>query len=144
MPKAELKTKKTEASVEQFIESVADEGQREDAREIVKLMAAATKAEAKMWGTAIVGFGSQKLKYASGRELDWMIIGFSPRKANTVLYIGAGNPKFESHLAKLGKHKVGKGCLYIKRLTDVDLKVLKDMIRVAASVDGLTCEAKIA
>ena len=136
MPKAELKTKQTEASVEQFIATVADEGQREDAREIVKLMSAATKAEAKMWGPAIIGFGSRLLKYESGRELDWMAVGFSPRKANTVLYIGAGDAKFEPHLAKLGKHKVGKGCLYIKRLADVDLKVLKDMIRVAAKADG--------
>ena len=136
MPKTELKTKETEASVEQFIASVADEGQREDAREIVKIMSAATKADAKMWGSAIIGFGSRTIKYESGRELDWMAVGFSPRKSNTVFYIGAGNPKFESHLAKLGKHKVGKGCLYIKRLADVDLKVLKEMIRVAATVDG--------
>ena len=133
MAKAELKTKKTESSVDDFILSVADEGQREDARVVAKLMSAATKAEAQMWGAAIVGFGSRTLKYDSGRELDWMVVGFSPRKANTVLYVGASNPNVAALLPNLGKHKVGKGCLYIKRLADVNLKVLKEIVRVSVA-----------
>ena len=128
MPKAELKTTKTEASVDDFINAVADESQRADAHAIVKFMQAATKAPPKMWGTSIIGFGAQTLKYPSGRELDWMIIGFSPRKANTVLYLALDLTQHNELLAKLGKHKTGKGCLYIKYLGDIDIAVLKKLI----------------
>ena len=128
MPKAELKTTKTEASVDDFINAVADEGQRQDAHVIAKLMQTATKAPPKMWGASIIGFGSQPLKYPSGRELDWMVIGFSPRKANTVLYLAFDLKQHNELLAKLGKHKTGKGCLYIKRLDDINVKVLKEII----------------
>lgn len=134
MAKVELKTKETGASVDAFVDKIADEGQREDARVLVKLMAAATKSEGKMWGPSIIGFGSRVLKYESGREMDWLVIGFSPRKANTSLYLGSETLADTELLKKLGKHKTGKGCLYINRLEDVDRKVLEKMI--AKSVKG--------
>ena len=122
--KAELKTKKNEASVENFIETVQDEQVRADCLEIAKMMEQATKAKGKMWGSGIVGFGEQHLVYESGRELDWMKIGFSPRKQNITLYVHLE----EGLLKKLGKFTTGKGCLYIKKLADVDKKVLKELI----------------
>jgi hypothetical protein len=125
MAKAELKTKKTAASVDDFIDAQKDEQVRDDCRAIIKLMSAATGEPPKMWGAAIVGFGTMKLKYESGRELDWMVCGFSPRKGNLTLY---GLQMEAEHLAKLGKHTTGKGCLYIKKMADVDAKVLKAMI----------------
>ena len=132
MAKAELKTKKNTASVEDFVAAQKDKQVREDCQVIIDLMSAATKAPPKMWGSAIVGFGSRVLKYPSGRELDWMVCGFSPRKANLTLYPCGSLDALAPHLAKLGKHTTGKGCIYIKRLSDVDLKVLKAM--VAASL----------
>ena len=133
MAKAELKTQKTEASVEDFLNKIPDEQKRADSFAIMELMSKATKAEPKMWGPAIVGFGSRLLKYPNGRELDWMKIGFSPRKANLTLYIGVGGlEEYEDLFKKLGKHTIGKGCLYIKRLSDVDMAVLKKL--VAASL----------
>jgi hypothetical protein len=132
MPKAEMKTKKTEASVEDFLNAIDDEQKRADAIAISEMMSKATKDKPKMWGAAIVGFGSRVIKYDSGRELDWMQIGFSPRKANLTLYIGIGAPELQEPLAKLGKYTTGKGCLYIKRLSDVDRKVLKEMITISA------------
>ena len=131
MAKAELKTKKTEASVEGFIAAQKDEQTRTDCRAIIELMSAATKAPPKMWGAAIVGFGSTTLKYPSGRELDWMLCGFSPRKANLTLYMPGPLEALAAQLAKLGKHSTGKGCLYIKRLSDVDPKVLKSMVEAS-------------
>ncbi|MEP6900688.1 MAG: DUF1801 domain-containing protein [Actinomycetota bacterium] len=128
MAKAELKTKETEASVEDFLDSVKDETVRDDSRKIIGLMSEATNAGPKMWGTNIIGFGSRHLKYESGRELDWMKIGFSPRKANLTLYLNLGCGWNEDLLATLGKHKTGKGCLYIKRLSDVDENVLQKLI----------------
>jgi hypothetical protein len=126
---AELKTKKTEASVEDFLNGVTDEEKRQDCFEIVKMMKQATKAEPKMWGPSIVGFGTQHLKYASGRELDWMVIGFSPRKQALTLYLSGSLNTYASLLEKLGKHKTGGGCLYIKTLKDVDTKVLKELVK---------------
>jgi hypothetical protein len=129
MAKAELKTKQTDAGVYEFIATVGDEQQRADSRAVVDLMRRISKEEPKMWGTAIVGFGRTTLKYDSGRELDWMKIGFSPRKGNLTLYgLLKGN---EKQLDKLGKFKIGKGCLYLKRLTDVDTKALEKMIVLA-------------
>lgn len=93
------------------------------------MMKQVTRAEPKMWGTSIVGFGSRHLKYASGRELDWMLTGFSPRKANITLYILGGFEKQADLLKKLGKYTTGKGCLYIKKLKDIDAKVLKELVR---------------
>jgi hypothetical protein len=132
MAKYELKTKENEASVEDFLNAVAHEQQRADAFAVAEMMRKATKSEPKMWGPAIVGFGSRKYKYPDGREMDWMVIGFSPRKANLTLYILDGSADQEKLLAKLGKHSTGKSCLYIKRLADVDQKVLKEL--VAASI----------
>ncbi len=126
---AELKTKKTEASVDDFLNGVKDEATKKDCLEIVKLMKQATKADPKMWGSSIVGFGTQHLKYASGRELDWMVIGFSPRKQNLTLYIPGSLESYADLLKKLGKHTTGKGCLYVKSLKDVDTKVLKELIQ---------------
>lgn len=125
---AELKTKVNKASAEKFIKDIRDERTREDCRRIVEIMQKATKAEPKMWGTSIVGFGSYHYKYASGREGDWFLVGFSPRKQNLTLYIMSGFEGYDSLLKKLGKHSTGKSCLYIKRLEDVDLKVLEELV----------------
>jgi hypothetical protein len=127
---AELKTKPTKLSVDKFIKSQPDAQTREDCFTIAKLMKEATGAEPKMWGSSIVGFGTHHYKYASGREGDWPIVGFSPRKQNLTLYAMAGHDR--ELLKKLGKHTVGKGCLYIKRLSDVDLPTLKKVIKKAA------------
>ena len=126
---AELKTKENDASVEKFLHAVKDEEKRRDCFEILRMMKQATKAEPKMWGSSIIGFGTYRLKYPSGRELDWMMIGFSPRKQNITLYgLGISSKKQESLLKKLGTHSTGKGCLYIKKLKDVDTKVLKELV----------------
>lgn len=127
---AELKTKKTEQSVEEFLNAIADEQTRQDCFDIVKLMQKATKAKAKMWGPSIVGFGDYHYKYESGRENDWFLVGFSPRKQNVALY-GLGITRQPALMQKLGKYKTGKSCLYIKRLSDVDQKVLKDLIELS-------------
>lgn len=132
MAKTELKTKKTEASVEDFIDSLEAETVRDDCRKIIKLMQKATDSEPKMWGANIVGFGHRLLKYDSGRELDWMKIGFSPRKANLTLYLNLGSGWDVGLLTKLGKHKTGKGCLYFKKLSDVNLEILDELITKSA------------
>ena len=126
---AELKTKKTELSVEAFIKKVPEPQKQKDAFTILGLMEKATKAKGKMWGTAIIGFGDHRLKYDSGRELDWFVMGFSPRKQNFALYISGAVTKQPALLKKLGKYKTGKGCLYINKLEDVDLAVLKEIIQ---------------
>lgn len=128
---AELKTKKNEASVERFINSVPDAQKRKDAFVILEMMKKITGDEPKMWGSSIIGFGEIHLKYESGRELDWMKMGFSPRKQNLTLYLGMGGGSFDSILKKLGKYKTGKGCLYINKLSDVDTKALQEMIKKA-------------
>lgn len=125
---AELKTKKTEESVEKFLDEIQDEKRREDCYTVLKLMKKVTKAEPKMWGANIVGFGTYQYKYESGRELDWFIAGFSPRKQNLTLYIMSGFPRHAELLAKLGKHKTGKSCLYINKLEDINQGVLKELI----------------
>lgn len=140
MPKAELKTKVNDASVTKFLNSVADEQQRSDSFEILKLMKQVTKEEPKMWGASIVGFGSYHYKGKSGREGDWMLTGFSPRKQNLTLYLMGGLNTQAALLKKLGKHKTGGGCLYIKRLEDVDKKVLKELVQ--ASVKKMKARSK--
>ena len=132
---AELKTKVNDASVEKFINAVKDEQERKDCYEILKMMQQVTKAEPKMWGSSIVGFGSYHYVGKSGREGDWMLTGFSPRKQNLTLYLMGGFDVEKDLLKKLGKYKTSVGCLYIKKLEDVDKKVLKDL--VAASVKRL-------
>lgn len=124
----ELKTKLNDASVDAFLNTVSDEEIRADCFEIAKMMKQATKAEPKMWGSSIVGFGSYHYKGASGREGDWMLVGFSPRKQNLTLYIMAGFDGYPDLLKKLGKFSTGKSCLYIKKLADVDKKVLKELV----------------
>ncbi len=126
---AELKTKQTKRSVEEFLNKIPDAGRREDCFTIAKLMKDITGSEPKMWGRSIVGFGSYHYKYASGREGDWPITGFSPRKQNLTLYIMAGFDGHDDLMKKLGKHSVGKSCLYIKRLSDIHLPTLKKLIR---------------
>ena len=127
--KVELKTKVNQASVEGFLNSVIDEQKRADCFEILRLMEQVTNEQPKMWGSSIVGFGSYRYKGASGREGDWLLTGFSPRKDNLTLYIMGGLDIHEDLLKKLGKHKTsGGGCLYIKRLDDVDKKVLKELV----------------
>lgn len=133
MAKAELKTKLNEASVEDFLNAVGDEQQRLDGLRILEIFKKATGEEPKMWGPSIIGFGHRVLKYDSGRELDWMITGFSPRKGTFALYSLTGTEKADELMAKLGKHKTGKGCLYIKELSDIDETVLAELI--SASVE---------
>lgn len=128
MAKSELQTQKTGRSVEEFLNSVTDEERRADSFKVLEIMRSLSGAEPEMWGPAIIGFGSQPLRYASGREIDWMEIAFSPRKQNLTLYLTEGYEKYEDLLAKLGKHKTSKACLYIKRLSDVDEGVLRDLI----------------
>jgi hypothetical protein len=115
--------------VEEFIKTVPDEQKRQDCWEIIGLMQAAAKAPPKMWGSAIIGFGDVHLKYASGRELDWFPIGFSPRKQNLAVYLSGGLGPHTALLEKLGKYKTGKGCLYINRLAEIDLPTLKTIIQ---------------
>ena len=128
---AELRTKKNNASVTAFINSIDDKQQRADARKIAAMMRQATGSRAKMWGTGIVGFGSYHYKYASGQEGDWPLVGFSPRKQNLSLYIMPGFSGLAALMKKLGKYRTGKSCLYIKRLDDVDNKVLEKLIDVS-------------
>jgi hypothetical protein len=125
---AEQKTKLTESSAAEFLNQIADETVRQDSEKICKLMEKATGEKPKMWGSSIVGFGSRHLKYESGRELDSMEIGFSPRKQNLTLYLTNGEALNENLLSKLGRHKLGKSCLYFKRLSDVDETVLEQLI----------------
>jgi hypothetical protein len=123
---AELKTQVTKASVDKFLAGIKDEKKREDCYQILKLMKKATKAEPKMWGPSIIGFGDYHYKYASGRENDWFVAGFSPRVQNLTLYMMGG---LDSELLKkLGKYKTGKGCLYISKIEDIDTKVLSELI----------------
>ena len=124
----ELKTRKNAASVTAFLGAIEDKQQRADAKKISAMMRAATGSKARMWGTAIVGFGSYHYKYASGHQGDAPLVGFSPRKQNLSLYIMPGFSRFDAQLAKLGKYKTGKSCLYIKRLADVDQSVLEQLI----------------
>ena len=132
MAKAEIKTKQTDASVDKFLKGLADKEQIEDARKVVEMMKKITGEAPKMWGPSIIGFGFQTYQSpTTGREVDWMKIGFSPRKGKLSLYILRGAEKQSELLEKLGKHKTGKGCVYIKRMSDVDEKVLEKLIKAA-------------
>ncbi len=126
---AELKTKGTGKSVKKFIDGIADEKMRRDCRKLLKLMGEVTKAKPKMWGSSMVGFGTYHYKYASGREGDWFLTGFSPRKLNLTLYLMAGFGRYDGLLKKLGKYKTGKSCLYVRTLDDIDPSTLKSLIR---------------
>ena len=135
MAKAELKTKKTAQSVTAFVNSQSLQ-QKKDCKTIIKMMRSATGSKPCMWGTSLVGFGEVHLKYASGRELDWFKIGFSPRKKQISLYVLSQHKQMNSMLKKLGPHKTGKGCLYVKRLDELDLEVL-------GSIFTLACDTKM-
>lgn len=127
---AQIKTKETEASVEDFIRSIADETKQEDSFALLKIMEQVSKTKGKMWGNAIIGFGNKRFKSpASGREVDWFLVGFAPRKATLTLYLFLDAKRREELLSKLGKHKTDGGCIYIKKLADVDLKVLKQLVQ---------------
>lgn len=130
---AELKTKLNDASVNKFLNSVVDKEKREDCFSVLELMKKITRSEPKMWGSSIVGFGIYHYKYASGREGDWFLCGFSPRKQNLTLYIMSGFSKYDGLMKKLGKYKTGKSCLYINNLEDIDMKVLKELITESVS-----------
>jgi len=124
----ENKTKATKESVSAFIDALPDQAKRADAKALVKLLQSATGEKPKMWGPSIIGFGSYHYTYDSGREGDMPVIGFSPRKAASVLYNALAFKGADGLLAKLGKHTTGKGCLYIKKLADVDTKVLEVLV----------------
>lgn len=126
---AALKTRPNEASVADFLNSVENEQKRRDAWCLKEIMEEVSGEQAVMWGPSIVGFGSYHYVYSSGNSGDWMLCGFSPRKQALTIYMMAGNDKFDKDLAKLGKHKIGKSCLYIKKLDDINEELLRKMIR---------------
>jgi len=128
---AEPKTKKTEKSANEFFAAIKDAGVRNDCKTISDIMQVATKEKPVMWGSSIVGFGHHRSIYASGKESNWMLIAFSPRKQNIVLYLMIGYNRHEHLLAKLGKHTTGKGCLYLKRLSDIHLPTFKKLVTAA-------------
>ena len=136
---AELKTKQTDASVEAYLNAIEDAERRDDCRAIAAVMRRVTRHEPKMWGTSIVGFGSYHYRYASGREGDWFLVGFSPRKKDLTLYLMGLFAADRRLIEKLGPHKTGGSCLYIKRLADIDLAVLEKV--VAASIEDTTRRA---
>lgn len=131
MAGAELKTKQTDASVEDFLNSVENAERRTDGFRVLEMFRRITGEEPRMWGPSIIGFGSRKFKYPDGREIDWMAVAFSPRKTNLTLYVICDSPKQPELLAKLGKHSTSVSCLYIKRLSDVDEKVLEKIVKDA-------------
>ena len=124
----ELKTKPNDKDVTEFLNNVENQRRRDDSFKILKLMREITQEEPVMWGDSIVGFGSYHYKYKSGREADWLQIGFSPRKQALTVYIMDGFEKYDELLKKLGKHRTGKSCLYINKLEDVNIPVLKDLM----------------
>ncbi len=125
---SQAKTQPTGASVRAFLDGVEDDSKRRDARTVARLMKRVTGERPKMWGDSIVGYGSSHYVYASGREGDWPLAGFSPRKQAMTLYIMSGFSGHQALMKKLGKHSTGKSCLYIKRLDDVDLEVLEELV----------------
>lgn len=125
---ATLKTSRNDADVAAFIDSVDDPIRRDDARHLVELLSEITNCQPAMWGSNIIGFGQQHLVYDSGRELDWMLIGFSPRKAQTTIYLHEGFDDYTDLLAELGPHKTAKSCLYLKQLDQVDGPVLRELL----------------
>jgi hypothetical protein len=131
--KAKLKTKQTDRSVTAFLDAIPGPQRREDCYALLRIMRKATKAAPKMWGPSIVGLGDYHYKYESGRENDWFLTGFSPRRDNLTLYVMGGFPRYAELLKRLGKYKLGKGCLYIKHLSDVDEAVLTSLVVTAVA-----------
>jgi hypothetical protein len=136
MAKADLKTKSTGENVSKFLDGITDEKRRKDCYAVLKLMREITRAEPEMWGDSIVGFGRYHYIYESGREGEWFLTGFSPRKQNLTLYLMAGFDDYGDLMGKLGKYKTGKSCLYVKQLEDIDQSVLKKLIK--KSVDHIS------
>ena len=128
MAKSQNKTVETAQSVEKFIHAISDEKKRADSLDVLKMMTDISGEEPKMWGSSIVGFGKYHYKYESGREGDFMKIGFSPRKTSLTLYIMPGFDRYDELMQKLGKYKTGKSCLYVKKLEDIDRKVLEELM----------------
>lgn len=129
---AEQKTKPTTQSVEAFLDKTADDKTRPDCDALIKMMKKATRKEPNMWGPSIIGFGSYHYKYASGREGDAPLVGFSPRKGNISVYVTPGFEGYDGLMKKLGKYKAGKACIYIKKLEDIDVKVLQELVEKSA------------
>jgi Domain of unknown function (DU1801) len=129
---AARKTKLSEASVADFLDAIPDAQAREDCWTITGIMRDAAKAEPKMWGRSIVGFGDHRYVNAGGKQVDWMTIGFSPRKQYLALYVNLEAGRYDELMSKLGKHSCGKGCLYVKRLSDIHLPTLKKLIGASA------------
>ncbi len=130
---AEPKTKKTNASVEDFLHGVADQRKRQDCFVLVDLMREITGSEPSMWGDSIVGFGGYRQTNSNGKEYEWPVTGFSPRKQSLTLYIMSGFEQYDDLLGRLGKHSTGKACLYVKRLSDVDMAVLRELIGLSVA-----------
>jgi len=129
---AELKTRPNDQSVESFLNSIESDKKRRDSQAVLELMEEVTGEMPVMWGDSIVGFGSYHYKYASGREGDWFLTGFSPRKQSLTLYIMSGFEKYDDLLAQLGKHTTGKSCLYINKIEDVNLETLRELVLLSA------------
>jgi hypothetical protein len=123
-----MKTKPTTSSVDAFVDSVPDEARRRDCRTLLELMREITGSEPAMWGSSMVGFGRYHYRYDSGREGDWFLTGFSPRKSALTVYVMAGFDRYEEIMRRLGKHKTGKSCLYLVSLADVDLDALRELV----------------
>ena len=126
---AELKTQVNDANVEAFLNTIEDAKKRQDSFAVLELMKEVTGSEPKMWGSSIIGFGDTRYKYATGREGNWFLTGFSPRKQNLTLYITGGFDEHAELMQTLGKHKIGKGCLYINKLSDIDQAKLRELIK---------------
>jgi len=137
----EPKTKPTSESVEKFLNSIPDKQKREDSFTILEMMKKVTKCKPRMWGTSIIGFGTYRYKYANGAEADWPLAAFSPRKQSLTLYVSRNFDDYDHLLKNLGKHSASKACLYIKRLSDVDLPTLKKLIELSykESKKSYTC-----
>ena len=133
MPKAVLKTSQNDSSVKQFIDAVENQQRRSDAFQLLELFDRVTGLKPKMWGSSIVGYGRYEYKYESGREGEYCMTGFSPRKANSTIYIMPGYQDLSKMLDRLGKHKLGKSCLYINKLSDIDMSVLEEIVRFGLS-----------
>jgi hypothetical protein len=133
---AELKTKKTAGSVTAFLTAIPDPDRRKDARALLALLRRTTGERPALWGAGLIGFGQRKLKYASGREIDWPIFAFAPRAGRLTLYLACDLASHREILGRLGKHAKGKGCLHLRRLSDVDPAVLEELVRAAVAVDA--------
>lgn len=129
MKKAKLKNSANKLSVKKYIDTIKEESRRKDCIAISKIMESVTKEKPVMWGKSIVGFGKREMTYATGRKVDWLLMGFSSRKDSISIYLTCNLDQLSEELKKLGKHKRGVGCLYIKKLDDIDIKVLKNMIK---------------